>query len=59
MSESAIGRPVVLSSEGVDALKRMLERRDRLVKLNGNRTSERDLTKIKTLKQVPLSFPWP
>jgi hypothetical protein len=58
MSESAIGRPVVLSREGVDALKKMLERRDRLVKLNGNRTSERDLTKIKTLDQVPLSFPW-
>ena len=59
MSESAIGRPVVLSREGVDALKKMLERRDRLVKLNGNRTSERNLTKIKTLDQVPLSFPWP
>lgn len=52
MSESAIGRPVVLNKEGVGALKRMLERRDRLVRLNGNRTSERDLTKVRTLDQV-------
>jgi hypothetical protein len=59
MSELAIGRPIVLSREGVDALKKMLEMRDRLVRLNGNRTSERNLTKIKTLDQVPLSFPWP
>jgi hypothetical protein len=42
----------VLNKEGVEALKKMLERRDRLVKLNGNRTTERDLTKVKTLSQV-------
>ena len=52
MHHSAIGRPVVLSERGVEALRRMLERRDRLVRLYGNRTTERDLTKVRTLDQV-------
>ena len=54
MSSDGIGRVVKLDPEGVEALQAMLERRDKLIRLNGCRAIEPDLTEVKTLKQVPI-----
>lgn len=54
MSSDGIGRVVKLSPEGVEALQAMLERRDKLMRLNGRHAIEPDLTKVKTLRQVPI-----